>query len=238
MKNRKYIVPKLILDKIAIIFRYIYHRVANKRGEGSVYKILWERAYLSSADYIEKNINNSLLFPTREDLWDYVFEKIGENGLRAEFGVHSGYSINYFASKNPKINIYGFDSFEGLNEDWPGSDAPAGHFNLLGVEPRVENNVVLVKGWFNDTVSKFVENNAAPFDFIHLDADTYESTLLVLELCKTKIVSGTILVFDEYLGYPNWEKGEYLAFQEFIFKYEIQYNYLAFSSSQCAVKIH
>jgi hypothetical protein len=35
-----------------------------------------------------------------------------------EFGVNSGYTINFFSNYTHKI--YGFDSFKGLNEDWKG----------------------------------------------------------------------------------------------------------------------
>ena len=42
------------------------------------------------------------------------------DNLYIEFGVFSGTSINYF-SKNLKKKIYGFDSFEGLKEDWVGT---------------------------------------------------------------------------------------------------------------------
>jgi hypothetical protein len=42
-----------------------------------------------------------------------------------EFGVWKGATINYIASKTPGP-VHGFDSFEGLPEDWrPGFEAGA-----------------------------------------------------------------------------------------------------------------
>ena len=35
-----------------------------------------------------------------------------------EFGVYKGGTINYLAHKMPNSIIYGFDSFQGLPEDW------------------------------------------------------------------------------------------------------------------------
>jgi hypothetical protein len=41
-----------------------------------------------------------------------------QNGLILEFGVRHGTSIRQLASLTPQNPIYGFDSFEGLPEDW------------------------------------------------------------------------------------------------------------------------
>ena len=73
------------------------------------------------------------------------------NGLLIEFGVWKGRSINYFA-KRVSETIYGFDSFEGLKEDWSGWGFAKGAFDLGGKLPKVENNVILIKGWFDKTL--------------------------------------------------------------------------------------
>ena len=39
-------------------------------------------------------------------------------GHYMEFGVFEGKSINYLASLNKKVTFHGFDSFEGLPEQW------------------------------------------------------------------------------------------------------------------------
>jgi len=41
------------------------------------------------------------------------------------------------------------------------------------------------------------------------------------------IVKGTVIVFDEYLGYPGWQNGEYKAFVEFSKKYKKNFKYLS-----------
>ena len=101
------------------------------------------------------------------------------------------------------------DSFEGLKGDWYGSDAPSGTFGLGGQPPKVISNVTLVKGWFDNTLPIFLSGHPGVFSFLHLDADTFEWTALVLDLIKDRIAN------DEYIGLPNWQKGEFLAWQQF-----------------------
>src|ERR1700751_1219420 len=59
---------------------------------------------------------------SREALWRLLFVTIGTNEriLLLEFGVCNGYSIHQFASMNTNQSskFIGFDSFEGLPEDW------------------------------------------------------------------------------------------------------------------------
>ena len=88
----------------------------------------------------------------------------------------------------PSATWHGLDSFLGL----PKSRAPRvkalthawqpGQFSLHGVLPEVKSNIELHKGWFNETLPLFFERqgNAAVVVFAHMDADLYESTLLVL----------------------------------------------------------
>ena len=56
-------------------------------------------------------------FQSREELWSTILRKYYNNDKITflEFGVHEGYSINYFASRNsnPKSSFVGFDGFVG-----------------------------------------------------------------------------------------------------------------------------
>jgi hypothetical protein len=72
---------------------------------------------------------------------------------------------------------------------------------------------------------------------MHLDADTYDSTKIVLELTADRIKPGTIIVFDEYFGYPNWQNNEAKAWKEFVEFYKRDYAYIAFSSQSVAIKV-
>ena len=48
---------------------------------------------------------------------------------------------------------------------------------------------------------------------------------------------GTVILFDEYFNFPNWERHEFKAFQEFVENYGIKYTYLAFARQQVAVRV-
>ena len=78
------------------------------------------------------------------------------NTLWLEFGVASGKTINYI-SKFTNDTVYGFDSFEGLPEKWR-NGFDKGCFNRNGNLPKVNKNVTLIKGWFDETLPNFIEN--------------------------------------------------------------------------------
>lgn len=139
-----------------------------------------------------------------------VLHEYEPEGWAAEFGVYTGYSLNIIAARMPVI---GFDSFEGLPEDWrPGFakgkfalDPRKQHPNLCGPQRMI------VPGWFEDTAPKF------PFPelgLVHIDCDLYSSTVTALEAVTPYVGANTILVFDEYHSYPGAEDHEEAAFEE------------------------
>ena len=80
--------------------------------------------------------------------------------------------------------------------------------------------------------------NPGPVAFIHIDCDLYSSTTHDLRRSLAdRMVPGTIILFDEYFNYPNWEEHEFKAFQEFVTERNIAYRYLAFARQQVAVRI-
>jgi len=204
----------------------------------NVYKILYERAQIKSADYIEQKLNNSYIFLTKEELWDHCIKSLTVDGLICEFGVLTGYSINYIAGKLPiTAPIYGFDSFFGIDDNWYGV-APTGAMNLNGVMPIVPKNVTLVAGYFDKTLPQFfLQKHNSQISLAHFDADTYAATKIALESIKSLLVKGSILIFDEYHGYPNWENGEFKAWKEFVGDNALEYEYLGFSLQQSAILI-
>jgi hypothetical protein len=135
----------------------------------------------------------------------------------------------------PKKTIYGFDSFEGLSEKWIGNDHLSGHFDLDGVLPAVEPNVKLIKGWVDDTFAPFLKKNDGPIAYLHVDTDTYTPAKTILSEAKSRLVPGSIILFDELYGYPAWEVNEYKALQETI--PEDCYEYIGFSQMEAALRI-
>lgn len=191
-------------------------------------------------EYIKNNMHNALCFQHNKTvLFDYALPKINGNGLILEFGVRGGKTIREIAKRINNRICYGFDSFEGLPEDWSGQPYPKGYYSENGRIPKVPKNVKLYKGWFSKTLPMFLEKNDAPVDFVHFDCDLYSSTKTILDLLGKKFTKGTLLTFDEYFNYPTWQQHEFKAFKEFVKKNKISYHYLAFTSkSSVCIKIN
>jgi hypothetical protein len=151
-------------------------------------------------------------------------------GLWLELGVASGRTIRFLAEHFPRQLIYGFDSFQGLGEDWIRGDSkiPKGTFCQEKL-PQVPQNVRLIQGWFRDTLPSFAAAHPEPIAFLHVDCDLYSSTKESLEFLSQHIVPGTVILFDEFYNYPGCENHEAKAFQEFIEKRSLSYSILAFN---------
>lgn len=136
------------------------------------------------------------------------------------------------------MTIYGFDSFTGLSEDWEGFSLPKGTFDLNGYsDSNFPKNVSLVIGEFKDTLPSFISTLKTAISVIHIDCDTYNPTLLVLEQVFPMLSHKTCIIFDDFFGYPGWRKHGYRALQEFTIKYSLKITYLGFSNRQIAVSL-
>jgi hypothetical protein len=179
-------------------------------------------------------------FDTRPELWRYCLNRIPQlqtGGVIAEFGVWKGESINFFAKSCPKARVIGFDSFEGLEEDWYGVHHK-GYFSTNGQLPKCERNVNLVKGWFEDTLPKFCrELQQEKIQLLHMDADTYKPTAYVLNSLSNNLGEGTIIIFDEYFGYPNFRLHEFKAWKELVDSSGLKYRYIGYTEMQVAIEI-
>jgi len=186
------------------------------------------RALESTIDYINKNMLTVQSVINKFQVLDYALSKISnKKGLILEFGVFKCETINYIAKQLSNLNVFGFDSFEGLPENWR-DGFPKGTFSL-NVIPNVEDNVVLIKGWFENSIPDFIIQNQDDIVFLHIDCDLYSSTKTIFNNLKNQIKKGTVIVFDEYFNYPGWENGEFKAFQEFVKDNDIQYSYLTYN---------
>ena len=143
-------------------------------------------------------------------------------GAYLEMGVCTGRTINFIAALNPEQHIWGFDSFDGLPEEWVRTDltVPQGTFrvNTEGWMPPVLHNVNLVKGMFHDTLPQFKSQilKSTPIAFLHVDCDIYASAKETFDQLADNIVPGTVIVFDEFYNYPEAAEHEFKAFQEFL----------------------
>jgi hypothetical protein len=106
--------------------------------------------------------------------------------------------------------------------------------------PPLLLNVSLTKSWIMDTLSVFISFQNQPIAFLHVDCEIYESTAQALDILGSKMVDGTVILFDEFYNHPNYRNHEYKAFQEFLEKYSFDAEYIAYNifHEQVAVRIH
>ena len=194
-----------------------------------------KKCYETLKPYFKKSI-----FLKNEDYHKFIIERAKENDkfnkkFYLEFGVWTGTTINLF-SKHVNT-IYGFDSFEGLREDWLGHGLQKGYFNLNGKLPKLNKNIIPVVGWVQDTLAPFLEKNKPEINFVHLDMDTYETTKFILTKIKPYLVKNCIIAFDELYNFPGWEVGEYKALKETFNDNEYRYVCFCLNGQQTAIKI-
>jgi hypothetical protein len=161
-------------------------------------------------------------------------EKIEEINY-LEFGVFNGSSFLWWVEeiKNKDAKFYGFDTFDGLPENWGAFKAG----EMEGGIPQLDDDrCIFIKGLFQNTLPNFLKS----FDnnkklVVHLDADLFTSTLFVLTSLAPYLKPGDIIMFDEF-NVPNHE---FFAFDIFVKSYYINYEVLGGVNNyyQTAVKI-
>lgn len=164
-------------------------------------------------------------FATRYQIFDFIGQQVaGQRVLYMEFGVYKGESITYWSKilKNPESILHGFDSFEGLPEDWNHAHGKGG-FSTGGQIPDVaDSRVTFFKGWFDQVLPEYrlpVHDRL----IINIDADLYSSTKFVLHHLKNNITIGTWLYFDEFADRHH----EFRAFREFVEETGMQFEAIA-----------
>jgi hypothetical protein len=206
---------------------------------------MYEQASLASALYALEHMVTAKPFRARKyggggrfDLLEYALSLCTVDGFYGEFGVYKGETLTFMADRIDKV-AYGFDSFEGLPADWF-LGVGQGYFSLQGQMPDLkarQQNVRLVKGWFNESVPEFAAQIDGPAAFLHIDCDLYESTKTIFDGLADRIVPGTVILFDEYLNYPGWQNHEVKAFREFCEAHKVRYRYVGFAPTMFSVAV-
>jgi hypothetical protein len=119
-----------------------------------------------------------------------------------EFGVAEGDSTRILRrASSPKKRLFACDSFKGLPERF--ENAEVGTFactppNIRGVD--------IVEGFFDASLTPELAARVGRVCLASLDADLYSSTLCALRWLTPLLGSGSILVFDEFVGEQQSEK--------------------------------
>ncbi|TDH26227.1 class I SAM-dependent methyltransferase [Segetibacter sp. 3557_3] len=131
-----------------------------------------------------------------------------------EFGVAAGHSFDWWMTKNthPDARFYGFDTFDGLPEDWgPFKKGAFSNNNQLPV--LKDGRGKFYKGLFQQTVPGFLaelDNNRR--NVIMMDADLFSATLYALTMLAPYLKKDDIIFFDEFVVPTH----EFKAYSDFI----------------------
>lgn len=100
---------------------------------------------------------------------------------------------------HPDSRFVGFDTFEGLPEDWT-RDKPAGTFACNGRVPETaDTRVEFVQGLFQCTLYDFFDRFIPQRRLVvHIDCDIYSGELFCLAVLDRIMVPSSLLVFDEF----------------------------------------
>lgn len=155
---------------------------------------------------------------SREAFHNKLIEQVGKSGpIRyLEFGVYRGKSFSWWADANDHADsrFHGYDTFEGLPEDWQKSKLK-GHFSTGGELPKTDDpRVTFHKGLFQETLNySFASFQDRDGTLIcHIDCDIYSGAIYVLFQMDPILTKGDIVIFDEFKDHNN----EFLAFTQFM----------------------
>ncbi len=139
--------------------------------------------------------------PGRQAFYEALYPHLTEPVSYLEFGVFDGTSMRRWSRllKHPQSTLDGFDSFEGLPEDW-GLVCNRETFDVGGNIPKIDDpRVRFFKGWFQDTVPGYLQTfGPQPTLILHLDADLYSSTSFLLKQFRPFLKKGALLICDEF----------------------------------------
>jgi hypothetical protein len=164
----------------------------------------------------------------RENLYAAVIEQESVGSLAIdyfEFGVAGGYSFKWWLehNNNPDSRFYGFDTFEGLPEDFGpfAKGTMAAALDSLNItDPRAR----FYKGLFQDTLVPFLEQyKNGNRKLIHMDADIFSATIFTLSQVYKYLKDGDIILFDEF-AVPTHE---FMAFKIFTESFYVNYEVIA-----------
>jgi len=184
-------------------------------------ELIWHRAIRHV--YHPRVAPIELKFGAKDELYDIVARTIGDRPITyLEFGVYRGDSMAKMAKRftDPRSEFIGFDSFEGLPEDW--GAIGAGTFTTSGSLPGIDDpRVRFVRGWFQNTLLPYLSLRPVTRPtLVHFDADLYSSTLFLMTALWYHVPE-YYFIFDEFSG------DEVTAMFDFSRAYPVDFEFFA-----------
>ena len=122
----------------------------------------------------------------------------------AEIGVASGLTSRIISTLNAGSTHWACDTFQGL-ADVSEIDGPHLRNGMLKwrldetmIELNGIENIHVIKGYFPDSATDKMKDSL--YKLVHIDVDTYKSTLAAWEFFKDRMVTGGAIVFDDVLS--------------------------------------
>lgn len=183
-------------------------------------------AVASTARFVQRDMREARHFRHPHATLEHALSIAPTGGVALEFGVYSGTTLKIIAAARTTGGVFGFDSFDGLPENWRvGFDRGA-----FGVDaPPEVPGAELVVGLFDDSLPGFLADHPGPVDFLHVDADLYSSAVTVLAHVGPWLRPGSVVIFDEFFNYPGWEEHEARAWWEYTAAHDVSYRYEAYT---------
>jgi O-methyltransferase len=172
-------------------------------------------------------------FNTREEIYRHVASTLTEDTCITflEFGVFEGSSLEMISRCNthPDSRFIGFDTFEGLPEDWNSGWGiiEKGSYTTDGILPDIDDSRVrCIKGYYQDVLDEFLATfNPAGQLVVHVDCDLYSSSLYVLTMLDRLRGIKPLILMDDFSS-PNHM---FRAFDDYTSAYRVDYTYVASS---------
>lgn len=190
------------------------------------------KAQMESADFYSPIRE----YKKREGMYDLINKKFGYNTAPIaylEFGVCTAVSFKWWMASNTNTNskFFGFDTFEGLPEDW--GTYSKGDM-AAGIPTVDDTRATFIKGLFQDTLLDFIKDHQARLiskepKIIHLDADLYTATIYTLSQLYPYMHAGDIIIFDEFSVATH----EFKAYDEFVSSFPVKLKPFACTNNFC-----
>lgn len=207
-----------MMDGLLLWFKHCLTLAGSRLSSSRLFRLQLVVNYMVLGRWMsEHNFRFNRLVRVREAVFGAIVEQVHDQRvLYLEFGVFEGAATRYWARelKHPEAQLHGFDSFEGLPEDFDTNGGPhvKGVFDVGGAIPQIDDTrVQFFKGWFDQVLPTYSVPEHDVLVII-MDADLYSSTIYVLRHLQPHIKPGTFVYFDD-MSRPEHEPR---AFDEFM----------------------
>lgn len=194
------------------------------------------RAVRESEGFAAEHLAGAKQFPNPEATIRFATDLVAIDGPVVQVGITNGEPLAKLVAYLRGREVFAFGMSTGLPEDWrPGFSK--GSFAQDGL-PDVRG-ATIVDGPYEQTLAGWRAEHTAPIALLHLDTVLYSSTVTALELLGDQLVTGTIVILDEYFNYPGWQHGEFKAWAEFVERTGISFRYegYTFDNEQVVVSV-